>query len=57
MSVDRDATVCWQPLGLEQLMMKEKMNEGERVYILNLAEGLCLLAMDLGGKTQTSSEN
>lgn len=57
MSVDRNATVCWQPLGLEQLMMKEKMNEGERVYILNLAEGLCLLAMDLGGKTKTSLEN
>lgn len=29
LSVDRDATVCWQPLGLEQLMMKEKMNEGK----------------------------
>lgn len=33
-------------------MMKERMrNEGERFYILNLAEELCLLAMDLGRKT------
>lgn len=30
---------------------------GEGVYILNLAEGLCLLVMDLGGETQTGSEN
>lgn len=58
LSVDKNATVCWQPLGLKELMMKERMkNEGERVYILNLAEGLCLLVMDLGGETQTSSEN
>lgn len=40
-------------MGLEELMMKERMrNEGERFCILNLAEGLCLLAMDLGGKTR-----
>lgn len=33
-------------------MMKEEMrNEWEIFYILKLAEGLCLLAIDLGGKT------
>ena len=35
LSVDKNATVCWQPLGLEELMMKERMkNEGGRsLYI------------------------
>lgn len=33
-------------------MMKERMrNEGERFFVLKLAERLCSLAMDLGEKT------
>ena len=39
-------------------MMKEWMrNEWERFCILKLAEGLCPLAMDLGGKIHISSKN
>lgn len=35
--------------------MKERMrNEGERFYVLKLAERLCSLAMDLGEKTHIS---
>lgn len=39
-------------------MMKEGLrNEWEGFYILKLAEGLRLLAMDLRGKTHISSKN
>lgn len=58
LSVNINATVCWQLLGLWELMMKAGMrNEWERFYILKLAEGLCLFAVDLGGKTHVSSKN